>query len=314
MSSSNKKIILANILSCIIGLIFIFSAWTKTYPISEFEYIIYSQVGTSKVVGAYIARIIIGVEFALGFFLIAHGLLKKKLVIISSILLLLALTIHLVILYINVGNDANCGCMGTVLPMKPLPSILKNVILLAILLYIHKHTNGQVKIKLHNGIIVILTIISMVIIYFSFPMRAKPEYLSFHKLYDTLQPMQPSVDLLDGKHIVSFMTLGCGHCRDAARALSNMKREHPEMPFYILFHMPTDSIKKIEYEKDFMDDTKATNIPYSYINDSTFFFFIKESGNIGTPVILWMKDSFIVKEIPNYDYNAEDIINWLKTK
>lgn len=311
MMSLKTQSIIAALLGILLGALFIFSAWTKTYPIEDFDYIIASQLHLSNSVAALLARAVIGTEFALGVFLLLHFILKKKWVVTSAILLLLVLTAHLVILYYNLGNDANCGCMGSVIPMKPLPSILKNIVIIALLVSLYKTTHGSSKIPIKQIFLVALTLLSMGIIYLIFPPKKASEFLSYHKLYQDTTFLQPNAKLLEGKHILSLMTLGCGHCRDAAKEMVAIKKQYPDMPFYFLIKSPRDSAVRVAAEKDFMDDTQAQDIPFSYVNDEVFMQYLSECDNIGTPVILWMKDSSIIREVPNHNINANDLKTWL---
>lgn len=331
MSQSSSRNIFAVILSILLGVLFLFSAWTKTYPVSDFEYIIKSQLDIPTFWSAVLARAVIGFEFALGFFLLVHGFIKKKWVVIAAILLLVAFSIHLFILYLNVGNDANCGCMGTVVEMSPLPSIFKNVIMIALLFVLLKLTQGSPKVKLHDAFVLFLSILTMGLMFVLFPIKQAKEYLSYHTIYSPEQPEQPSVNLNSGKHIICFMTLGCGHCRDAAKEIVSVSEQHPDLPFYIFLLRPekhrdstdVDTLVEVDsaweasialQEKDFFEDTKAKHIPHSYLKAKTFISLIEESGNIGTPTILWMRDSTIIREIRNHDFSVKDIKNWLQSK
>ena len=336
MSNAKVQSVLEISLSILMGALFIFSAWTKTYPSpADFEYIIKSQFHIPGYWSTVLARLVIGVEFALGFFLLLHFLLKKKWIIVSAVLLLLAFSIHLLLLYLSVGNEANCGCMGTVIEMKPLPSILKNVLMIGALMVLLKVTKGSGRVGLHNAFVVLLGLITVALMFVVLPIKPASEYLSYSRIYDPSQPEQPAVDLREGRHIVSFMTLGCGHCRDAAKEIVRIREAHPEFPFYIFLlqpqpHIKADTLQKDtatartedsllqvrirELERDFFEDTKASAIPHSYLNEEDFVALINQSGNNGTPTILWMQDSVIIREVINHHFNVKDIENWLKAK
>lgn len=313
MSQSTKNTV-ANIIGIVLGLLFIFSAWTKTFPISSFEYTIYSQLGFSKIISSYLARIVIGIEYGLGTLLLLHFLLKRKWVIIANILLLIGFTIHLLILYIQVGNDVNCGCMGDVVKMAPLPSIGKNIIIGILLLLQLTWTKSFAKIKLSNAWLVLFILACVATLFVAFPLKPQPSHLSYHKLYSAEQPEQPKVDLLKGKHIVSFMTLGCGHCRDAAKEFATIQSEYPDLPLYFIFLQPDDTTSLGDKKNDFFFDTKIEHLPHHFIKAATFIEMVEESGNAGTPVILWMQDSSIIREIPNGSIDGQEMNAWLQSK
>lgn len=309
---NKRNQIISNIIGIVIGILFIVSAWTKTYPIDSFEYIINAQLGLSKSLSAILARIMIGLEYALGIFLTVHFLLKRKWVVVSGILLLIAFSIHLLFLWINEGSDVNCGCMGDVVRMNPIESIIKNIACIIALWMMLRFTQGSAKVKLHNIWLLFVTLISMAIIFVAFSIKNLPEHLSYHLIYDENQPEQPKVNLKEGKHIVAYMTLGCGHCRTAAKEFANIKQQHPDYPIYFIMYQPDDTTGLATKKEDFLMDTKSENIPQHFLHAQTFVSLIEETNNNGTPVILWMQDSAIIREVPNGSINAEDIAVWLK--
>ena len=133
-----------------IGLLFIFSAIAKLFPIEIFEK---QLIDISKQPGLLFeftnwcdvrwwSRTIISIELFIGISLLAPYFLKRFFIPIS-ILLLLAFISHLV-LQINItGNIGNCGCMGGWLPMTPLEAIIKNVITITLLIYVFSKGNDN---------------------------------------------------------------------------------------------------------------------------------------------------------------------------
>ena len=141
ISQSTKTIILKST-QYLIAFLFIISAIAKLYPspyfaISTFEAKELLPMGFSQNVASYFSRTLIGGELALGILLCQQNILKKV-IIPASFLLLLIFSIHLSIDIISSGNQGNCGCFGSLLPMTPLQALIKNILAMGILIYLFK--------------------------------------------------------------------------------------------------------------------------------------------------------------------------------
>ncbi len=125
----------------IISFLFLLSAVAKLYPspyfaISTFEVKQLYPMGFSEGFAPYFSRILIGIEFALGFLILQKHFLRS-IVIPGTILLLAVFTTHLTIVTIqDGGNSGNCGCFGSLLPMTPIEAIIKNVVAIALLVWL----------------------------------------------------------------------------------------------------------------------------------------------------------------------------------
>jgi hypothetical protein len=154
-----------------IGLLFIFSAIAKLFPIEIFEK---QLIDISKQPGLLFeftnwcdvrwwSRTIISIELFIGISLLAPYFLKRFFIPIS-ILLLLAFISHLV-LQINItGNIGNCGCMGGWLPMTPLEAIIKNVITITLLIYVFSKGNDNETLPIYFHICGFTTVILFTIL------------------------------------------------------------------------------------------------------------------------------------------------------
>lgn len=139
MKTSKNNV--AWIIRCIIAFLFLLSAVAKLYPspyfaISTFEVKQLYPMGFTEGIAPYFSRILIGIEFALGFLILQKHYLRK-LVIPGTLLLLAVFTTHLTIeSFMNGGNSGNCGCFGSLLPMTPIEAIIKNVVAMVLLGYL----------------------------------------------------------------------------------------------------------------------------------------------------------------------------------
>lgn len=289
-------------LSVIMGALFIFSAYSKTQPIEYFEFTLVDQLHLPDRLAFWAARFFIGVELGLGFLLLLNVSGKKKWVLKTSIGLMILFTIHLILLLFNVGNDVNCGCMGSLVPMSPGISILKNVAILIILIIIHTFSRADRDI-INNRLSLLTFVVLTAIPFFIFQQKKE---LSFTKLKAEAKSEIPNVTLGKGNQFIGFLSLSCSHCRHAATYLSDIKKKHPEFNIFFVYLNPPENIKEDMY-KDFINSTHADNIPYIYMDEKPFI------GFAGTqvPALLWIKDSTIVRKLNIPELNEKEIISWL---
>ncbi|MBU3677776.1 MAG: hypothetical protein FGM54_11440, partial [Chitinophagaceae bacterium] len=124
---------LAFLVSMLIGLFFIFSAYTKIPTLEQFGWRITETTFLNWTLSEWVARFIIGSEFFLGMLFLFH-LRLKRLGIPLAILLLSVFSIYLLYLILGLKETSSCHCFGEVLSMSPLQSLIKNGILIGILL------------------------------------------------------------------------------------------------------------------------------------------------------------------------------------
>lgn len=138
----NKKNISWSI-RIVVALLFIVSAIAKLYPspyfaISTFEVKQLYTLGFSDSLAPYFSRILIGIEFALGFLLLNNHFLKR-ITIPATVGLLSVFIIHLsYVTFLSGGNSGNCGCFGELIPMTPIEAIIKNIIAVGLLIWLWK--------------------------------------------------------------------------------------------------------------------------------------------------------------------------------
>ena len=301
--------ILLVLLAVATGAFFIFSAWSKTTPnLQYFEYTIRTQVHLGETLSAWAARFFIGLEAALGLLLIVNVFGRSKWVIKACLLLLAVFSAHLLLLWVREGNDVNCGCMGNVVPMSPGVSLLKNAGLAVVLFILLRYVRAE-RSPVYHVLSVVVTLLLVALPFFIFPSGTLTMPLS--TLYTQQQPELPRQELRRGKHIVCFMSLTCPHCRHAASLMHQMCEENRSLPFYFFFPaQQNDTVQTVELN-DFMRETRATGIPYSFITEQSFRDMVKAAGEDGVPVILWMQDTTVVRKVTIPDLSRKEIEAWL---
>ncbi len=309
-----KKII-GIVFSVVLGLVFLYSAYSKLVPVIETFEFTFVDIGVANWYTApVLARLLIGLEIFIGLLLIACYRLRKFTMPLS-IGLLLFFIVYLIVQITVSGNSGNCGCFGEHLHMTPLEAIIKNVIMIvmgvvAILLY----EGWSVKPRLLIPLVSAFVSLSIPFVlnpvdysYTSNNLEEKVNYpLELNLLYepeDSSKVEIPTVDLRKGKHVLAFMSLSCPHCRIAAKKFRLIKKNNPSLPIYFILNGD-----KKKYA-DFIDDTKADNIPNSFCLGKTFI----QLSSAHLPRIYYLDNSIVVKKVDYYELNQYAIEKWIGT-
>ena len=252
------------ILRILLAITFLFSAYTKAVAPGYFEITLMDQgLAQDRNFAANMTRFFIGLEFAMGVLMIFPFFIKKLMVF--TFFLLSAFTIHLIYLTI-IGDNENCGCFGEMISMTPEESILKNIVMIAISIFLYKKSSEK---TIHFGIPLVLSIvmISSTWVYLPIPDHKNLPFKEFTKF----EPIG-RVDLSEKNALLAIFNLDCDHCQDAARELSQLKKVNPKFPdLYVLyFKEGTTTVEKFE-------SLTNSKFPYSLIDVNTFFDLIGNS-------------------------------------
>lgn len=297
--SDKAKSNIGFVLLLLMSAVFIFSAVAKFLTIEPFEWT-FMDMGLPNMFSFFLARFFIGFEFLLALFMLGHFYLKRFTYPIT-ILFLIAMTIYLVIILITKGNNVDCGCFGDALPMSPAVSILKNIGLLGLTYLLSKIY--CVKPYRFQGILSFIGAAAMLAIPFVFvPYSQKPEPINLNPLYKNIKD-QPKVELRKGKHLVAFMSLGCPHCRNAAKIFREIYTQDSSLPIIMILK------GKIKDTSDFFSETNARNVPYFVYDDTEEF--IKMAGKF-VPQIYWVNNGIKERKVTYVQLNAALLKNWEK--
>jgi len=118
--------ILLIILSVATGGLFLYSAWTKVLPIQPFEYTMVEYLHLPWLVATVAARLLVGLEAALGGLVVLHLFGRNKLILKAAFAMVVVLSAYLVWLWSTAGDNVNCGCFGDAIWMSPSASLIKN--------------------------------------------------------------------------------------------------------------------------------------------------------------------------------------------
>lgn len=221
-------------------------------------------------------------------------------------------TLYLVMVIKQYGSDGNCGCFGEWIPMTPLQSIYKNLILMLMLVMISKLPVLDFKFKFMKFIIPTLIASMILVPFFYHPPESiyitekektlhKPIPLSL--LYQSTHSVAPSIELRKGKHIIAFLSLSCRFCRKAAKRLQIMKHKYPELPFYFIINGNPELLPA------FYEETGCKSIPQSMFNGAEQFSLLNDGYSL--PTIKWVEDTTVIRESNYLSLDEKEILNWL---
>lgn len=311
--------ILFYFISILIGAVFVFSAYTKIYPIEPFEFTFVDLNVANWYTAPIIARAFISLEFFLGALFILN--IKIKTASKISFVVLTLFCVYLLGL-IYVGNNSNCGCFGNYIVMSPLQAIIKNIIMLFIIWLIYKNHEGfnyWGKTKLIYFTVLFGSLLTPHILnYIDF--NHSEAYLAPHDGFYKLQldslykDAKPNLvlnninnpkfnikSLSNGKHVIAFMSLTCPHCRIAAKKMRIIKERNPNISMYLVLNGDDNMLKP------FFNDTKAYAIPYNMLLGRNFVYL----AGVNMPAIFLVNNSVVENKLNYLDLDQSEIEKWM---
>lgn len=227
---------ISSILNILLGAVFIFSGISKLFPIELFEYDLVDYGIINWALSPYLSRLIISFEIFLGMSLIVNWNFRRT-IFPLSILILLFFTSFLLLRIVVSGNDNNCGCFGTWLPMSNVQSILKNILLIALLFTSYKVSKQNLSFKRNKLFVSIsLIIITSGIFAFRIPEdfylsepKAKLEKNTINpEIFPPIISGNDSIKPNQSKQFLAFFSLTCQHCIHTARKLTIIQKNNPD--------------------------------------------------------------------------------------
>ena len=222
-----------------IGSVFIIAAILKLMSIDEFEIYIYSFDIFSFLLTTFVSRIIIIGEFILGLFLILK--INYKLTWRLTFISLILFTLFLVYVAIF-RQDANCHCFGELVELSPLESIIKNLVMIALLMLGQRATDNGQQTQAQSSKLLVLSStflvfiisppdsiykmiystekeVSTVDLYKSFDEVVKIDFTEEGLVFDSISSFKEKENQL-----IVIVSSGCKYCRLGLKKLSLMMR------------------------------------------------------------------------------------------
>lgn len=255
--------------------VFLFSAISKLRDTGLFEIAIVEQgLLATREQAAYPARLVIAGELFLGLALLFPYHVKRVTLplVIATLVAFSALQGY----QLTLGEQtSDCGCFGKLLPMSSAESLVKNVVLLGLSLWLFKITRAEKRqILFPAG----LAVASLAVVFVLAPVRRNydttfAKYVQFEKA--------GRVDLTSGDKLVAVFNAECEHCQETARELGALAAKNAKLPpIYVLMFSENEAAVAA-----FAGKTQAA-FPYHLISAEEFFNLIGGSP----PRLYWLQD------------------------
>ena len=223
------------IIRVLVSALFLLSAFAKLYPIpmygitKVFEEGQLIPMGFSEGLAPYVSRFIIAIEFFIAFAILQSNYLKKV-ILPLSITMIAVFSLHLSY-SIFLGDSENCGCFGELIPMSPLQALIKNIITIAVLVFLYRNTEVNEKNSCSKLSIQFLSILLLMFALLPVQTVGKNKRVSSFSEY-----VVSDMDMNEGKKILCFFDAGCEHCMDAAKSLTSFSDSIADFPkVHIIF-------------------------------------------------------------------------------
>lgn len=303
-----KKEFLAYFISALLGILFLFSAYAKLFPVELFEYTFVDLGILPWSLSPWVARFFIGFEWFLGSLLLLNITGKNNIAIKITLAFLLLLTLYLVVIYALRGNEANCGCFGELWELSTLESILKNIVLITTTILLWAIHPGSLfkKYSMVINTILFLTSFALPFILNPFTPGGEPMVNKLSKgfplevsaIQKPEHPFPLTKDITKGKWLVGFFSLTCQHCKIAAYKISVIHQKNPDIPIYFILNGDVSDFNS------FKEYSKMGDIPYSYMTTKEGF--LKNTG-VTVPALLLVKDGFVEQRVPYLNLSQEEL-------
>jgi uncharacterized membrane protein YphA (DoxX/SURF4 family) len=300
ISIKNKHLNLS--VQVLLGSLFVFSGIAKLFPIHLTELnLVYHHIASWNL-SPYLARALVILEILIGLALI-FGVSLKRLTINIALFFTLIFSLYLIALLLFDGNDQNCGCFGSILPMTPIESLIKNVVITVLLILLKRSTSlGNSKGRLFTYFS--LSVSSIIFVIYYFPIYT---WLNIAPLNGKLVPFdfnspikfdnQANIDLKKDKKLIAVFNMACDNCRELAFKLGILSKQRQFDNLYLLLVGDQEDVK------DFLNETHL-NYPYKRY---TFFEFVKLYPHSTWPWIILSEDGEIKKQ---WIYETFDVKNF----
>lgn len=232
-------------LRILLGAVFMASAVVKLFPIEAFEIQLLKEAGVTWALTPVVSRGLILLEFSLGAMLLFGSFISTGLRV--ALVLLVVFTAYLSWLLINGSTTENCGCFGELLPMTPLQSFWKNLVLMILTLVLITQVKKRPGWSWRPGGIVASVLFLAALLFFEPLPKASPSAATDMEA-GVLNPGGLGADLSQGRHAVLVMHSGCVHCKQLANLVSTADTVRARGILHLLIYGDTEDVERFVSE------------------------------------------------------------------
>ena len=303
-----SRIVLKVLARILLGLVFAISSVAKLSSLESFELYIFSFGYAGFDLCSIAARLIIIAEFLLGIFL-AFNILPRLTRWLTG-LSLAGFSIFL-LWRAFIGDVESCHCMGNLVDMNPMQSLIKNIILALLLAYVWKDHGRILKHQIPVACITSAAIIIVVFLAFppDFYYRGSSE--SHDLSEEAFRPVADSLGLSTGKRAVCFYSGSCEHCKHCVSKMAGIISRHslPKDSVFVLF-MQTHENQDSVATSFFTENGEGLVLPYDYLHPVEFI----PLTNGSMPLVVLFEDGELVKEYDYLSINEKELAAFFNDK
>ena len=252
-----------------------------------------------------VARFIVIGEFLLGTAL-ACGIYFRT----ARVLAAIALSgFSLFLLWrVILGDSGSCHCMGDLIDLNPMQSLLKNLGMGLVLACCWK---SRTRVFRHMNLVSALTAVAATTVVFCIT----PPDIYFRKgrisedlSEERFKPVADSLGLSSGRKAICFYSASCEHCRHCASKVASIVRRHGLAPdsFPVVF-MQTSEKQDSVSNAFFFEYGEKLMLPNSYLHPFTFL----PITNGSMPLVVLFEDGRKVKEYDYLSIDEKEIVSFL---
>ena len=304
-------------LRILIGLFFIISGISKLSSMEGFELYIYSFGLASFDLCSYFARLLIAAETAIGLCLVFRTFYREARWL--TLLSLLGFSVFLV-WRMALGDSESCHCMGELVDMNPLQSLVKNLVLIGIVAFLWKDRPAEGRFRFmkfvsrHEAVFTLAFL--LVPLAAAFAVNPPDAFLragrnSHDLVYEKFKPVADSLGLSKGRKMVCFYSATCEHCRRCASKVSSILTRHgiPDENVSVMF-MQTSSKQDSVVVAFFNENAGGKQLPYRYLHP----YYYLPLTNGAMPLVVLLEDGAVRKEYDYISLNEKEIAEFFSRK
>lgn len=229
MSNRNNLGVAKLIIRLLLGVFFVGTAVLKLLSIDSFEVYIYSFGIFNYTATTFISRLLIFIELTIGISLILKICFKQ--IWWLTMLMMVGFTVFLIYAAIY-RNDSNCHCFGDFVEIDSAQSIVKNIIVLALLFLIRKDGSHDYRPVLKKWLIAGSVVVSFVVSFVLLPMD-----VIYNRIYSGNKDVNEAafyeslsdstfVEIREGRYLINYALAGCKYCRLGTEKVTMMLDRH----------------------------------------------------------------------------------------
>ena len=209
------------VLRIVVGLVFMASAVLKYLTVDSFDMYVYEHQLFGYIATETLTRCLIAAEFCLGVFMIAGVFLRFTKY--TMLAFLVAFTAYLLLQpYLFDVDGENCHCFGDFFSLDRLQSVLKNIVLIALVVPINPALPWQFRWpKTGFAVVAVLSLAAVFSLitpsYIDQALYGKEVSIDASLFRKAMLETEGGETLLQGRKVVCFYSTSCGYCRKAAK-------------------------------------------------------------------------------------------------